>query len=108
MIDCLIECLKEPCCRSINYKKHRGENETNCEMLHKLVDNPASQEVLEKNNSYDHIYLINPKKVWQTVINRVCMDVSRSTLILGLYSLYDGIETIIPVRNNHRNVQSRF
>ena len=74
MIDCLIECVNEPCCRSINYKKHQRENETNCEMLHKLVDKTSSQEVLERNNSYDNIYLINPKKVWQIVVYTVYME----------------------------------
>ena len=39
MIDCIIECATEPCCRSINYKTDTSfDNETNCEMLHNLVD----------------------------------------------------------------------
>ena len=69
MIDCLVECVTEPCCRSINYKKHHSDNETNCEMLHSLVDNTTSQKSLDENNSYDHIYLINPEKVRQIVAN---------------------------------------
>ncbi|XP_028415686.1 adhesion G protein-coupled receptor E2-like [Dendronephthya gigantea] len=69
MIDCLMECVTEPCCRSINYKNNwMFENETNCEMLHNMVYT-ASKKMLEKNSSYDHAYLINPAKVF----NKSCM-----------------------------------
>ena len=74
MIDCLIECVTEPCCRSINYRKHERNNETNCEMLHNVVNSTTTKEVLEKNNSYDYIYLINSKKVWQIVVDVVDME----------------------------------
>ncbi|XP_028416458.1 uncharacterized protein LOC114540535 [Dendronephthya gigantea] len=70
MIDCLVKCVTEPCCRSINYKKHSKDNETNCEMLHSVVDEITSQEVLEKNASYDHIYLINTT----TINNKSCLQ----------------------------------
>ena len=59
--ECIIECVKEPCCRSINYRKTLC-NETNCEMLHNVVYN-TSEKLLEKNSSYDHVYLTNPHKV---------------------------------------------
>ena len=62
-IDCIVECASEPCCRSINYKYTLNlKNETNCEMLHNLVYN-TSQTLLEKNALYDHVYLLNPRKV---------------------------------------------
>ena len=60
-MDCIIECVKEPCCRSINYR-NTLHNETNCEMLHNVVYN-TSEELLERNSSYDHVYLTNPHKV---------------------------------------------
>ena len=67
--ECIIECVKEPCCRSINYRKTLC-NETNCEMLHNVVYN-TSEKLLEKSSSYDHVYLTNPHKVrflhWATV-----------------------------------------
>ena len=64
MIVCVIECAKEPCCRSINYKKTlSSHNEPNCEMLHDVV-NSTSQKFLERDSSYDHVHLLNPDKVY--------------------------------------------
>jgi hypothetical protein len=60
---CVMECVTEPCCRSINYKNTLNlQNEPNCEMLHNLVYD-TSQELLEANSSYNHVYLNNPPKV---------------------------------------------
>ena len=60
---CVLECVTEPCCRSINYKKSSiSQNESNCEMLHNMVYN-TSQKLLEPNCSYDHVFLNNPQKV---------------------------------------------
>ena len=56
-----MECATEPCCRSINYKKVL-QNESNCELLHTVIYD-ESEEILEKNSSYDYIYLVNPDKV---------------------------------------------
>ena len=62
-IDCVIECAIEPCCRSINYKTTSTcQNEKNCEMFHNLVYN-SSENALESNSSYDHVYLVNAQKV---------------------------------------------
>ncbi len=60
-MECMIECVNEPCCRSINYKK-TYKNEANCEMLHDVVYD-TSEKDLERNFSYDYIYLIEPQKV---------------------------------------------
>ena len=60
-MDCVVECVKQPCCRSINYKQ-TSHGESNCEMLHNLVYN-TSEKLLERNPFYDHVYLINPRKV---------------------------------------------
>ncbi len=63
MIDCVMECAAEPCCRSINYKKENVlHKESNCELLHNVIYD-ESEEVLKKNNSYDYVYLVNPQKV---------------------------------------------
>ena len=62
-IDCIMECATEECCRSINYKKTVPlQNEPNCEMLHDVLYN-TSEKILEKNSSYDYVYLVNPEKV---------------------------------------------
>ncbi len=58
-----MECATEACCRSINYKKTAPlHNEPNCEMLHDVVYN-TSEKMLDKNSSYDYVYLVNPEKV---------------------------------------------
>ena len=63
IIACVIECAKESCCRSINYKKTLSlQNEPNCEMLHDVV-NSTSQKFLERNCSYDHVHILNQEKV---------------------------------------------
>jgi hypothetical protein len=62
-IDCLIECDKEPCCRSINIQKKSSSHDAQiCEMLHNLVYN-TSKKLLEANPSFDHVYFTSSKKV---------------------------------------------
>ena len=62
-MNCAAQCVEEPCCRSINFKKIVSTpNERNCEMLHNVVYN-TSKKFLLKNTSYDYIYFNNPRKV---------------------------------------------
>ncbi|XP_028411143.1 microfibril-associated glycoprotein 4-like [Dendronephthya gigantea] len=57
-----MECATEICCRSINFKKKlTSKNDSNCEMLHNVVYN-TSERLLEKNSSYNYVYLVNPQK----------------------------------------------
>ncbi|CAB4017316.1 Hypothetical predicted protein [Paramuricea clavata] len=61
-LGCLLECHKEACCRSINYKKTSTfRNEPNCEILHHVVHN-SSENALMKNSSFDYVYLVDPEK----------------------------------------------
>ena len=60
-IECVMECVTEPCCRSVNYRKTL-KNSSNCEMLHNVLCVKSEKE-LESNSSYDYVYLTNPKKV---------------------------------------------
>jgi hypothetical protein len=58
----MMDCLAEPCCRSINYKYSSLQNEPNkCEFLHDLVENTTS--VLEANTSFDYVYFTEAHKV---------------------------------------------
>ena len=67
---CAIECVKDSCCRSINYKTIiTARNEENCEMLHNLVYN-TSDDLLKKNDTYVHIFFNSPMKVNLTVSSR--------------------------------------
>jgi hypothetical protein len=62
-LDCLIVCDKEPCCRSINFKKKSSSDDNqNCEMLHNVVYN-TSEKLLETNSSFDHVYFVSSNKV---------------------------------------------
>ncbi|CAB4005984.1 Hypothetical predicted protein [Paramuricea clavata] len=59
---CVMECYKEACCRSINYKKTSTfQNEPNCEILHNVVHN-SSENALMKTSSFDYVYLVDPEK----------------------------------------------
>ena len=57
-----MECVTEPCCRSVNYRMTLM-NEANCEMLHTLAYNKTGEDLLEINSSYDYIYITHPRKV---------------------------------------------
>ncbi|XP_028411120.1 microfibril-associated glycoprotein 4-like [Dendronephthya gigantea] len=78
-IDCVMECATEICCRSINFKKKwTSKNDSNCEMLHNVVYN-TSERLLEKNSSYDYVYLVNPQKEF----NATCFVNTFDEIIAG-------------------------
>ena len=61
--------MKDSCCRSINFKTIiTARNEENCEILHNLVYN-TSDDLLKKNDTYDHIYFNSPMKVKPFIIS---------------------------------------
>ena len=96
-IDCVMECATEPCCRSINYKTLLSlNNETNCEMLHNMVYN-TSQTLLEKNSSFDYVYLISPHKV---------VVVKRSVNLI--YRTHDFMRYAMLLFFNQRRYRSQF
>ena len=81
-INCAQECVEEPCCRSINFKKIvTTKSERNCEMLHNVVYN-TSETLLENNASYDYIYFNNPRKVGSND-RRVRILIMKATFILN-------------------------
>ena len=62
MLDCVLRCVNDPCCRSVNYKdQSEYAEESECELLHNTVYNTSSE--LKRNISYDHISLDKPVKV---------------------------------------------
>ena len=62
-MECLLDCCKEPCCRSVNFKKTSTlEDEPKCELLHNLAYN-TSKNLLQGNASYDYAYFTKPEKV---------------------------------------------
>lgn len=67
-IECILSCVKAPCCRSVNYRIGFGQscrtkgNKDRCEMLHGIHDENYCS-FLEKNENYNYIFLISPRKV---------------------------------------------
>ncbi|CAB3983413.1 Hypothetical predicted protein, partial [Paramuricea clavata] len=65
MMECVVSCVQEPCCRSINYRKRLPQDLASlCEMLHDVVYNTSAE--LEKNSSYDYIYFNAPRKEYNS------------------------------------------
>ena len=62
-MECLLDCYKETCCRSVNFKKiSTSEDKPKCELLHNLAHN-TSKNLLQGNASYDYAYFTKPEKV---------------------------------------------
>jgi hypothetical protein len=61
--ECILDCLNNSCCRSVNYNKQNisSENKTNCELLHNVVSDQPGQWKYDEN--FDHYYLLNTDKV---------------------------------------------
>ncbi|XP_028412003.1 EGF-like repeat and discoidin I-like domain-containing protein 3 [Dendronephthya gigantea] len=108
-VDCAGECLKEPCCRSINFKKEFiSENSRNytCEMLHNVITVP-SKHLLEPNSSYDYIFFHNPRKKF----NISCLDQKACKMALGMENgnINDNQITASNEHNiNHRAANGRL
>ena len=63
-IQCIVNCAQDSCCRSLNYKhKSHCNEQSKCELLHDTLYNASDGIQLEKNKSYDHVFLNEPKKV---------------------------------------------
>ncbi|XP_028416200.1 sushi, von Willebrand factor type A, EGF and pentraxin domain-containing protein 1-like [Dendronephthya gigantea] len=61
--ECISSCIKEPCCRSLNYKESSPQAEASvCEMLHDVIHNTSKQ--LQENSFYDYIYFKESQKVY--------------------------------------------
>ncbi|XP_028398842.1 sushi, von Willebrand factor type A, EGF and pentraxin domain-containing protein 1-like [Dendronephthya gigantea] len=60
-IQCILSCVKEQCCRSVNYgERLQHDQACRCEMLHDVIGNTTAE--LESNSSYDYVYLTAPLK----------------------------------------------
>ena len=67
-VDCVVRCLDDTCCRSVNYLKtldfgtDEDENKDNCELLHDAVVSGKNDSLL-RNDDYDYFILKNPERV---------------------------------------------
>ena len=67
-VDCVVRCLDDTCCRSVNYlktldfDKEEDDNKDNCELLHDAAVSGKNSSLL-RNNDYDYFILKNPERV---------------------------------------------
>ena len=92
-IQCILICAQDSCCRSLNFKHKSNCNEqSKCELLHDTLYNASDGARLEKNNSYDHVFLNEPKKE----LNSKCFPKESCADIYTSGEREDGIYTIDP------------
>lgn len=74
---CVVRCVIDPCCRSVNFKRNSSnEGYGDCELLHD-VKNSTSSEMHEKNEMYEHIPLLEPRKVKWNIV-KVLLNYTKS------------------------------
>ena len=67
-VDCVVRCLDDTCCRSVNYlktldfDKEDDDNKDNCELLHDAAGSAKNSSLL-RNDDYDYFILKNHEKV---------------------------------------------
>ena len=67
-VDCVLRCLDDTCCRSVNYLKtldfgkEENDNKDNCELLHDAVVSEKNDSLL-RNHDYDYFIMENPERV---------------------------------------------
>ena len=67
-VDCVVRCLDDTCCRSVNYlktldfDKEEDDNKDNCELLHDAAGFGKNNSLL-RNGDYDYFILKNPGRV---------------------------------------------
>ena len=67
-VDCVVRCLDDTCCGSVNYlktldfDKEEDDNKDNCELLHDAAGFGKNNSLL-RNGDYDYFILKNPGRV---------------------------------------------
>ena len=67
-VDCVLRCLNDTCCRSVNYLKtldfgkEEDDNKDNCELLHHTVVSGKNNSLL-RNDDYDYFIMEKPERV---------------------------------------------
>ena len=67
-VDCVVRCLDDTCCRSVNYlktldfDKDEDDNKDNCELLHDAVVS-GKKDSLPRNHDYDYFIMENHNRV---------------------------------------------
>ena len=66
-LECLLHCLNNECCRSVNFLKTEVNKEKgNCELLSVLAKDHLK--LLTENRNYDYIVLTQPERVSDYII----------------------------------------
>ena len=67
-VDCVLRCLNDTCCRSVNYLKtldfgkEEDVNKDNCQLLHDAAVSGKDDSLL-RNDDYDYFIMENPERV---------------------------------------------
>ena len=66
-IDCVVRCVDDTCCRSVNFLKtldlDEEENKENCELLHDAVVSGNNYNLIQIDDNYDYFILHKPARV---------------------------------------------
>ena len=66
-IECIVMCVNDTCCRSLNFLKtlrlDENENKDNCELLHDAVVTGKKQNLLSIDVNYDYFIMNKPERV---------------------------------------------
>ena len=66
-IDCVVRCVDDACCRSVNFLKtldlDEEENKENCELLHDAVVSGNNYNLIQTDDNYDYFILHKPARV---------------------------------------------
>ena len=66
-IECIVKCVKEPCCRSTNFrKKFSQSHKSQCEMLHGVHSDLHGKSLI-KSQLYNYIFFNEPVKVRKSI-----------------------------------------
>ena len=66
-IDCVVRCVDDTCCRSVNFLKtldlDEEENKENCELLHDAFVSGNNYNLIQTDDNYDYFILHKPARV---------------------------------------------
>ena len=71
-IDCVVRCVDDTCCRSVNFLKtldlDEEENKENCELLHDAFVSGNNYNLIQTDDNYDYFILHKPARISKYMI----------------------------------------
>ncbi|XP_046863411.1 uncharacterized protein LOC124457171 [Xenia sp. Carnegie-2017] len=101
-IECIVSCVNEPCCRSINHRRKLSQGRWSlCEMLHSVL-NKSNENDLKHNRFYDYIFFNSPVKEY----NKTCEVQSSLNKSYDLLFKNAHVENVILLDNAMPNMSA--